>query len=58
MSTAKGSTALDNINSDDYTRRTRPLMARVSLWVTLLYGVALAGKLSVCCQRQHGLTWV
>ena len=27
--------------TDDYTRRTRPLMARVSLWVTLLYGVLL-----------------
>lgn len=27
--------------TDEYTRRTRPLMARVSLWVTLLYGVAL-----------------
>ena len=28
-------------STDEYTRRTRPLMARVSLWVTLLYGVAL-----------------
>lgn len=27
--------------TDEYTRRTRPLMARVSLWVTLLYGVLL-----------------
>lgn len=27
--------------TDDYARRTRPLMARVSLWVTLLYGVLL-----------------
>lgn len=42
-------------STDDYTRRTRPLMARVSLWVTLLYGVVME-VLSVY-GRGDGASW-
>lgn len=42
-------------STDEYTRRTRPLMARVSLWVTLLYGVSI--ELASVLGKGTGASW-